>query len=88
MTESESVALPLGDTPIFSTQVIIAEPKPLVNSFLKKVCRLCNRQCIFLRTVHRGAVADEQKGALSFRPRKPTFFPPGGKKAEDSADFF
>ena len=32
MTESESVALPLGDAPIFSTAVIIADFLPFVNT--------------------------------------------------------
>ena len=32
MTESESVALPLGDAPIFSTVIIIAENSAIVNS--------------------------------------------------------
>ena len=35
MSESESDALPLGDTPIFGTSGIIANMKRFVNSFLK-----------------------------------------------------
>ena len=37
MTESESVALPLGDAPIFSTLHIIADLAGFVNRFCKKV---------------------------------------------------
>ena len=35
MTESESVALPLGDAAIFSTSVIITERLPFVNTKMK-----------------------------------------------------
>ena len=35
MTESESVALPLGDAPIFSTLHIIAEKKSFVNTYFQ-----------------------------------------------------
>ncbi len=35
MTESESVALPLGDAPIFSTLCIIAEKYWLVKSYFE-----------------------------------------------------
>ena len=37
MTESESVALPLGDAPIFSPLHIIADLAGFVNRFCKKV---------------------------------------------------
>ena len=37
MTESESVALPLGDAPIFATVYIIADLAGFVNRFWKKV---------------------------------------------------
>ena len=36
MSESESDALPLGDTPIFGTSGIIANAAHFVNTFLKK----------------------------------------------------
>ena len=36
MTESESVALPLGDAPIFSTDDIIADNLQFVKGFFKK----------------------------------------------------
>ena len=35
MTESESVALPLGDAPIFSTLHIIAENASIVNTYFE-----------------------------------------------------
>ena len=37
MSESESDALPLGDTPIFRTRSIIAEFNVFVKGFLKKI---------------------------------------------------
>ena len=36
MTESESVALPLGDAPLLSTDDIIAHSPSFVKGFLKK----------------------------------------------------
>ena len=36
MTESESVALPLGDAPLISTDDIIADNLEFVKGFLKK----------------------------------------------------
>ena len=37
MTESESVALPFGDSPLFATNVIITERKKKASSFCKKI---------------------------------------------------
>ena len=36
MSESESDALPLGDTPIFGTAIIISKERAFVNRFFEK----------------------------------------------------
>ena len=56
MTESESVALPLGDAAIFSTSVIIADSFAFVNTkmkiFLKSfsLFSVCRKSLVFIRS--------------------------------------
>ena len=51
MSESESDALPLGDTPIFSTDTIIADNLAVVNTYFKlflKKYSFFSKICFFL----------------------------------------
>ena len=62
MTESESVALPLGDAPIFSTLCIIAEFFSVVNTYFqlfskiyslfRKKVLFCFTMLVFCGTIH------------------------------------
>ena len=55
MSESESDALPLGDTPIFSTDIIIADNFAVVNTYFKlflKKYSFFSKNCFFLLYKH------------------------------------
>ena len=65
MTESESVALPLGDAAIFSTSVIIADSFAFVNTKMKNFLKsfflfsVCRKKLAFMRGFRGFAEFDE-----------------------------